>query len=89
MASKKLKVTGCQITTAGVTKDGKYSLAINEIDGEPCLCIHRCTVKGGWHYSTMDDKSLVTAIDKNRVLRAAQMLSSHEWSENSLKKGSE
>lgn len=89
MASRKPKVTGCQITTAGVTQDGKYSLAISELDGEPCLCIHRCAVKGGLHYSTMDDRSLVTGIGKNTVLRAAQILSSPAWSDNNPKKGTE
>ena len=80
MANTACKITGCTITTAGVTKDGKYSLAINEVDGEPCLCVHRCEVRGGLHYSSMDDDSLVTAISKDKLRSVLQLLDGPVWS---------
>ena len=80
MASGECRITGCTVTTAGVTLDGKYSLAINEVDGEPCLCIHRCEERGGLHYSSMDDKSLVTAIGKDRLRSVLQMMDGPVWS---------
>ena len=69
MASKlrKRKITGSTTVTAGCTADGRYSLAINQVDGRYCLCVHRCEAAGGLHLSTMDDKSLVTCIDVDRL----------------------
>lgn len=75
-----LKVTGCMVTTAGVTLDGKYSLAINEVNGAPCLCIHRCEVRDGLHFSSMDDASLVTAIGLDRLRSAVDVIQSPLWS---------
>ena len=77
--AKKMKITGCTITTAGVTKDGKYSLALCEVDGEPCLCLHKCEVRDGLHYSPMNDDSLITAIGKNKILAAAELLRGPMW----------
>ena len=67
MSMKMPKITGSTIVTAGVTADGRYSLAINQVDGRYCLCVHKCEVAGGLHLSTMDDKSLVTCIDVDRL----------------------
>lgn len=69
MASKpkKPKITGSTIVTAGCTADGRYSLTINQVDGRYCLCVHKCDVRGGMHWSAMDDKSLVTCIDVDRL----------------------
>ena len=79
MASKRCRITSCQITTAGVTHDGKYSLAINEVNGEPCLCIHRCDRRGGLHYSSMDGKSLVTSINRRTLEAAIELLNGPAW----------
>ena len=76
----KLKITSCIRTTAGVTEDGLYSLAINEVNGEPCLCVHKCEIKGGLHYSSMDDDSLVTAISKSKLERVLEMMEWPAWS---------
>ena len=70
----KMKITSCTVVTAGVTADGKYSLAINEVNGENCLCVHKCTVRGGMHLSTMDEKSLVTCIGLRALTFAADMV---------------
>lgn len=64
---KKPKITSPRIVTAGVTADGRYSLAINEVDGRDCLCVHKCEVVGGLHWSAMNDKSLVTCIGINEL----------------------
>lgn len=80
MARKdRFKITGSTITTAGVTHDGKYSLAINEVNGEPCLCIHKCDRRGGLHYSSMDNSSLVTAISRRTLLAAAELMNGPIW----------
>jgi hypothetical protein len=75
-----LKITSCTTTTAGVTEDGCYSLAINEVNGEPCLCVHRCEPKGGLHYSPMNYDSLVTAISKSKLERVLEMMEWPAWS---------
>jgi len=77
--SRKFNITGCQVTTAGVTSDGRYSLAINEVNGVPCLCVHKCTLKGGLHMSAMDDKSLVTCMDRRTVAAALELLDGPLW----------
>ena len=76
----RMKITSCTVITAGVTADGKYSLAINEVNGENCLCVHKCTVRGGMHLSTMDEKSLVTCIGLRALMFAADMVQQMEES---------
>lgn len=70
---KKIKM-GSTVTTAGVTDDGKYSLAINEIDGERRLAVHKCDINGGLHWSTMDESSLVTYIGRERLMRVLELM---------------
>lgn len=65
---------GCTVTTAGVTDDGKYSLAINEINGEKCLAVHKCEIRGGLHWSFMDERSLVTYIGRKTLARAIELM---------------
>jgi hypothetical protein len=75
---EKMKITSCLVITAGVTADRKYSLAINEANGEDCLCVHKCTERGGLHLSTMDEKSLVTCIGLRELIFATNRLQQME-----------
>ena len=75
MSEKGNKVKmGSTVVTAGVTDDGKYSLAINEINGERCLAVHKCDIRGGLHWSSMDGKSLVTYIGRKTLARAIELM---------------
>lgn len=76
---KRFRITSGTVTTAGVTFDGKYALAINEINGEPCLCVHRCDRRGGLHLSTLDNDSLVTAMDRRTLEAALQLMGGPGW----------
>ncbi len=66
--------------TAGTTMDGKFSLAVNWIEGaeSPCLCLHKCDERGGLHYSTLDNSSIVTAISKRTLKNALQYIGEME-----------
>lgn len=76
---RKFRITSGMLTTAGVTYDDKYSLAINEVNGEPCLCVHRCDRRGGLHLSTMDNDSLVTAMDRRTLEAALRLMDGPGW----------
>ena len=76
---RKFKITSGHTTTAGVTFDSKYSLAINEVNGEPCLCVHTCDRRGGLHWSSMDDSSLVTALDRRTLEAALRLMDGPGW----------
>ena len=77
--AKKFKITSGMITTAGVTFDGKYSLGINEVNGEPCLCVHKCDRIGGMHFSSLDNSSLVTALDRRTLEAALRLMDGPGW----------
>ena len=64
------------VVTAGCTSDDNYSLSIQMFDGKPCLCVHKCEKYGGWHMSSLDDKSFVTAIGFDTL----------KWSVNEIEK---
>lgn len=56
----------------GETADGKYLIAVNDVAGRPCLCVHRCdTTASGVKMSDMDDGTLVTYITAEQLLEAA------------------
>ena len=56
----------------GETADGKYLIAVNDVAGKPCLCVHRCdTAASGVKMSDMDDGTLVTYITIEQLLEAA------------------
>jgi hypothetical protein len=76
---RRSRITSGTITTAGATYDGKYSLAINEVNGEPCLCVHKCDLRGCMHYSTLDNDSLVTALDRRTLEAALRLLDGPVW----------
>ena len=61
MRQKKHTITSITIT-AGIDLDGRKSIAIQEVDGVKCICVHKCKTVGELHYSTMDEKSLKVAI---------------------------
>lgn len=84
---KKPKITGSCLVTAGVTADGQYSLAIQEVDGRNCLCVHKCEVVDGLHWSTMDDKSLVTCIGINELRFAVSAIERSDARERGQKGG--
>lgn len=83
----RVRITSGLVTTAGVTHDGKYSLAINEVNGEPCLCVHRCDRRGGLHYSSMNNDSLVTAISRRTLLAAARLMEGPAWAREGVTDG--
>ena len=56
------------VTTAGTDIDGRYSITIQEIDDIPCLCVHKCKIEGGLHWSMMDEKSLLIGIPIRPIL---------------------
>lgn len=58
---KKHNISGT-VTTAGTDIDGKYSITIQEIDDIPCLCVHKCKIEGGLHWSTMNEDSFLIGI---------------------------
>ena len=76
---RKFQITSGMATTAGVTLDSKYSLAINEVNGEPCLCVHKCDRRDGLHWSSMNDDSLVTAMDRRTLEAALQLMDGPGW----------
>ena len=61
MKRKKHEITSITFT-AGTDLDRKKSIAIQEVDGVKCVCVHKCRVIGELHFSTMDEKSLEIAI---------------------------
>ena len=75
----RFRITSGTVTTAGVTFDGKYSLAINEVNGEPCLCVHKCDRIGGLHLSSMDNGSLVTALSRRTLEAALRLMDGPGW----------
>ena len=72
---KKHNVSGFVIT-AGIDIDERYSITIQEIDDIPCLCVHKCDIKGGLHWSTMDEKSFLIGIPIHPIL---EMCNSRPW----------
>lgn len=57
----KHEITSVTIT-AGTDLDGKKSIALQEVDGIKCICVHKCKVHGGLHWSKMDEDTLELAI---------------------------
>lgn len=76
---RQCRITGSTVTTAGVTYDGKYSLSVNEVDGMPCLCLHKCELRDGLHYSTLDEKSLVAVLDRDRLEAVLRLIDGPVW----------
>lgn len=72
---KKHNVSGVA-TTAGIDIDGRYSITIQEIDDIPCLCVHKCEIKGGLHGTTMNEKSFLIGIPIRPIL---EMCNSCPW----------
>ena len=72
----------CLMTTAGVSADNKYSLTIQKYNGKSCLCIHKCSVQDGMHYSKCNNKSLITAISLDSLkLAINEIEANHFWKE--------
>ena len=76
---RQCRITGSTVTTAGVTYDGRYSLSVNEVDGMPCLCLHKCELRDGLHYSTLDEKSLVAVLDRDRLEAVLRLIDGPVW----------
>ena len=57
----KHKITSVTIT-AGTDLDGKKCIDIQEVDGIKCICVHKCKVIDGLHYTKMNEESLELAI---------------------------
>lgn len=84
---RRFRITSGTTTTAGATFDDKYSLAINEVNGEPCLCVHKCDRRGGLHWSSMDNDSLVTALDRRTLEAALRLMDGPGWWRRPEKEG--
>jgi len=76
---RRCRITSSTVTTAGATYDGRYSLSVNEVDGMPCLCLHKCELRGGLHYSTLDEKSLVAVLDRDRLEAVLRLIDGPVW----------
>ena len=61
MAKKKHEITSVTIT-AGTDLDGKKSILLQEVDGVKCICVHKCTIRGGLHWTKGNEDSLELAI---------------------------
>ena len=50
------------VITAGTDLEGKYSLSMQEVNDVWCICVHKCEIRGGFHYTSFDNNTLVCAI---------------------------
>ena len=67
MFKKKHDVGGLAIT-AGTDLDGKKSITLQMVDGERCICVHKCKIEGGLHWSKMDASTLEVAIPYEDII---------------------
>ena len=43
---ERIHIVSNMCTTAGTDIDGRYSVTIQDVDGEECICVHKCHVRG-------------------------------------------
>lgn len=54
--------------TGGVDIESKYSIMLHKVDDVPCICVHQCEVRNGWHYTKANEDSLVCAIPAKNIV---------------------
>lgn len=59
---------GSWVITAGTDIERKYSLSFQKVNDVWCICVHKCEIIGGLHYSNFSDKTLVVAIPLKDVI---------------------
>lgn len=61
------------VITAGTDLERKYSLSFQKVNDVWCICVHKCEIRGGLHYTNFSDKTLVVAIPLKRVVDLYEM----------------
>lgn len=83
MATKeKVEMTSGMTITAGTDLQGKYSLALREVNNVWCICVFKCRIRGGLHYTKFSPEELVCAIPIKEILDVC-LLKKDIWQRNS------
>ena len=56
------------VITAGTDIERKYSLSFQKVNDVWCLCVHKCEIMGGLHYTNFSNKTLVVAIHLKGII---------------------